>query len=156
MVNPVAAWVDAYEDNDTYGTATTVIAGTYNTLYRDPSDDDWYKINLNIGDHVAFTITYTPGENLGMEMTVDNVFIYPDVSYSNTGLDTVSFTMNYTGYIYVAVGGALGPVDQGAYTMTVSVIPANAPPIGGFETMIVLITLGIVATGIIFRVKKRI
>jgi hypothetical protein len=111
---------DAYEDNDSCGEAALVAPGTYPDLQICLDDDDWYAIEMDVGDTLTATIRFEHA--LG---DLDTVLVRPDclgfltLSASTTDVEQLTYTATAAGTYNLVVGSDHGAENQ--YEMEIEV-----------------------------------
>ena len=115
---------DRLEENDSCLDAAEVVPRTYDGLLVCFNDDDWYVVDLAVGDTLDVVIGFTHDPFLGdldMELYGSDCATWLGSSRSETDDERIVYTAASGGKHYIRVFGWEGAVN--AYDMTVQVTP---------------------------------
>lgn len=109
---------DASEENDDFGSATLITAGTYANLQL--LDDDWYKIYVDAGMYLKVTITGDSENDIDLGLADSSgKFLVGGISSSNT--ETIYYNTPSAGDYYIRVPYTWGGALQNTYTLMAEV-----------------------------------
>ncbi|MBT3224489.1 MAG: hypothetical protein HN348_35930, partial [Proteobacteria bacterium] len=126
-----ACIADAYEENDSYPDATSMMADTYPDLTLCVGDADWYQLNLANGETIQTKITFEHDDN-DLGLTVYKLNDDGTTSYrtgSNTLTDNESITYQpfdegtFLIYVYRSRGTTVA-----SYTMEIDILGEPCTP----------------------------
>ena len=118
---------DGYEDNDSFGTATAISAGTINNLQICAGDEDYFSFSVPDGFDVQVDITFTHANgNLSLYLN-DPSYTLIDSSVSSTDNEQVSATGLSAGTYFTVVTGVSNA--ENAYTLTLTLTAPAGPTI---------------------------
>ncbi len=121
---------DRYEENDVRAAATTLGAGTYDSLVC--ADNDWFRIYVNGGYTVTARITFIHASgNLDLKL-YDSSGSELNASTSASNVEAVSFDVFYTGYYYAQVYRATGSGFNG-YTLALELVQDPTETLAGYN-----------------------
>ncbi|MEX2755439.1 MAG: hypothetical protein Q6365_008570 [Candidatus Sigynarchaeota archaeon] len=136
---------DAYEPNETVGTARAITAGTYNLNFDMMGDVDYFNITITKGDDIRIGITSTSVLTITLSGPSGTL---ATVNLPSGGPGSLSHVANYTGNHTIYATGT------GIYTLAIT-IGSSTPATPGYEPMLV-ISITIVAIAVlIVHVKAR-
>lgn len=118
---------DIHEPNDACASATTLSPGTYNNLVVKSTREDWYRIQLNAGDSLTATATFSdPDGDIDMQL-FGSCPTGVALRNANSNTDNEAFTYPNTGgsgFFYIRV--YMDETDTRAdYSLTLAVSLAN-------------------------------
>ena len=88
---------DAYEDNESFDTAHSIIAGSHSLTAL---DDDWFKIYLNPG---LINIEMIPADTIDLNMDLRNSSNQVVKANYASGTETINYHVYESGYYYIKV-----------------------------------------------------
>jgi hypothetical protein len=127
---PAACIDDGLEDNDLAGLATPLSAGLESGLVSCAGDEDWYTVDLAVGDELTVTVSL-----INAEGDIDLVVLSPsgtELGSSETTFDVESvgpLTATVAGphRIRVFLYGDAGSVPGSPYDLQIEVTPYGGP-----------------------------
>jgi hypothetical protein len=111
---------DGYEENDSYGGATSITAGTVNGLQICSGDDDYFSFSVAEGSDIQVDIAFAHASgNLSLYL-VNPSLTQIDSSVSTTNNESVSASGVSAGTYYAVVIGVSGAENSYSLTLTIT------------------------------------
>jgi len=118
---------DAYEPNDTVGTARAITAGSYDCNFDKMGDVDYYNISITAGDEIKISITSTSVLTITLSGPTGAL---ATKNLPSGGSGSLSHVATYTGNHTIFATGT------GIYSLTITVGPPGAAT-PGYEPFLV-------------------
>lgn len=126
---------DAYEDNDSIGTATAITSGVGLLGIACPNDQDLYRINATAGDTLSVDLTFThAGGNLDMTLRDGGGGILA-TSAGTTNAEAIDYAVPSTATYYVQVYGTPFATTDNTYGLVATVTAPPVTPVAAFSAV---------------------
>jgi hypothetical protein len=124
--------MDIFEPNNTATTAATIQAGVAFGLNVCTNDDDFYRVDMVIGDLLDVTLDYIYGEgDINLELSDPNGMILQS-STATSGTETLSVTsapLDGTYTVRAFLSQDLGPTLGNTYGININHTPSSSGPV---------------------------
>jgi len=124
---PRPAGADAYEPNDSLGTAYGPLATgvPYYATIADSADVDWYWLEADQGDLTVTLSGIPPGTDYDLFLTDGEGNIYADSQARGDTTEVISVPVTAKGPFWIEVRSYSGSTDTEAYTLTAVFFPVT-------------------------------